>query len=54
MMGTMSKTKKAGRTRTITSKECRTKEGHGTVLKIMNGRPTDEMLSADKAFGDLE
>ena len=26
----------------------------GTVLKIVNGRPTDEKMSAQKAFGDLE
>jgi hypothetical protein len=26
----------------------------GTVLKIVNGKPTDEKLSAEKAFDDLE
>jgi len=26
----------------------------GTVLKIVKGKPTDEKLSAEKAFGDLE
>jgi hypothetical protein len=24
----------------------------GTVLRIVNGRPTDEKLSAEEAFGD--
>ena len=26
----------------------------GTVLKIVNGKPTDEKLSAERAFSDLE
>jgi hypothetical protein len=26
----------------------------GTVLKIVNGKPTSEKLSAEKAFGDID
>jgi hypothetical protein len=31
-----------------------TKKVTGTVLKIVNGQPTNEKLSAEKAFSDLE
>ncbi|MGA2642840.1 MAG: hypothetical protein ABSG21_18265, partial [Spirochaetia bacterium] len=30
------------------------KKVSGTVLKIVNGKPTDDKLSAEKAFSDLE
>jgi hypothetical protein len=35
-------------------KESKAKKIAGTVLKIVNGKPTKEKLSAVKAFGDLE
>jgi hypothetical protein len=37
-------TKKASERRRVT----------GTVLRILNGRPTNEQLSAEKAFGDAQ
>ena len=33
--------------------ESKAKKITGTVLKIVNGKPTKERLSAEKAFGDL-
>lgn len=56
MMGAMPKTKKAvsekrGPSR---SKKVGAKKVTGTVLKIVNGKPTDEKLSAEKAFSDHE
>jgi hypothetical protein len=33
--------------------ESKAKKITGTVLKIVNGKPTKEKLSAEKAFGDL-
>jgi hypothetical protein len=35
-------------------KKVEAKKITGTVLKIVNGRPTEEKLSAQKAFSDLE
>ena len=35
-------------------KQSRAKKVIGTVLKIVNGRPTNEKLTAENAFGDLE
>ena len=35
-------------------KESKAKKITGTVLKIVNGKPTNEKLAAEKAFGDLE
>ena len=34
-------------------KESKVKKITGTVLKIVNGKPTNEKLAAEKAFGDL-
>ena len=34
--------------------ESKAKKVTGTVLRIVNGKPTREKLSAEKAFGDLE
>ena len=35
-------------------KPSRVKKVAGTVLKIVNGKPTNKRLSAEEAFGDLE
>lgn len=56
MMGTMSKTKKALSKKRAPSRpeKAGAKRVTGTVLKIVNGKTTDEKLSAERAFGDLE
>ena len=62
MIGSMAKTKRnaakkkaavaPGRTQKIPA-AAGAKKVTGTVLKIVNGKPTDEKLSAEKAFSDL-
>lgn len=46
-----------GRTRKPENRQQKSKPGAkkvtGTVLKIVNGKPTNERLPAEKAFGDL-
>ncbi len=60
MMDPMPKSKKAASNKRAKPKSARSpekagaKKVTGTVLKIVNGKPTDEKLSAEKAFGDLE
>ena len=60
MMSAMAKSKKAVSKKRAkwTSARLPEKAGAkkvtGTVLKIVNGKPTDEKLSAEKAFSDLE
>jgi hypothetical protein len=60
MMFSMPKAKKA-----ISKKRAKPASAHlpekasakkvtGTVLKVVNGKPTDERLSAEKAFSDLD
>ena len=55
-MGAMPKTKKAASKKRAASrsKKAGAKKVTGTVLKIVNGKPTDERLSAERAFSDLE
>jgi hypothetical protein len=56
----MAKTKKAALRKKATPGSARipekaeTKKVAGTVLKIVNGKPTDKKLSAEKAFRDPE
>lgn len=60
MMDPMAKTKKAVARKKAKPKSARSpekaaaKKVTGTVLKIVNGKPIDEKLSAEKAFGDIE
>jgi len=60
MMDTMPKTNKAISKKRAKQASARipekavAKKVTGTVLKIVNDKPTDEKLSADKAFSDLE
>jgi hypothetical protein len=60
MIDSMPKTKKAvSKERAKPASEgsprkARAKKVTGTVLKIVNGKPTDEKLSAEKAFGDID
>lgn len=59
-MDAMSKTKKAVSKKRVKPVSARLPEKDspkkvtGTVLKIVNDKPTDEKLSAEKAFSDLE
>ena len=60
MMDAMPKTKKSVSKKRVKSASARSpekavaKKVTGTVLKIVNGKPTDDKLSAEKAFSDLE
>jgi hypothetical protein len=60
MIDAMPKTKKAvskKRAKPASARfpeKARAKKVTGTVLRIVNGKPTDEWLSAEKAFRDLE
>jgi hypothetical protein len=60
MMDAMPKTKKAVSKKRAKPASARlpekagAKKVSGTVLKIVNGKPTDEKLSAERAFSDLE
>ena len=56
MLGAMPTTKRAASKRRTpsSSKKPERRKVTGTVLKIVNGKPTDEKLSAEKAFSDLE
>jgi hypothetical protein len=46
--------KRAKPTPVRSAKMAEAKKVAGTVLKIVNGKPTNEKLSAEKAFSDLE
>ena len=60
MMDAMPKIKKAVSKKRAKPRSARlpekagAKKVSGTVLKIVNGKPTDDKLSAEKAFSDLE
>ena len=60
MIDDMPKTKKAAAKKRAkpasagSPKRTRAKKVTGTVLKIVNGKPTDVKLTAAVAFGDLE
>ena len=54
---TIKQSKKKARTaprKRLTKRAPKQKKVTGTVLKILNGKPTDERLSAEEAFGDPE
>ena len=59
MMGPMAKSEKAVSKKKAKPKSARSpekaapKKVTGTAIKIVNGKPTNEKLSAEKAFGDL-
>ena len=52
MIGSMANTKRSATKKKAAAASA--KKVTAIVLKIVNGKPTDEKLSAEKAFSDLE